>query len=118
MYMCAVALVTSVGSFFGSMWGAIAFVTSFLSGVCAFVITEGANFSSRKKKNNHSKAKTKDNKTVGNENVLEKLKEESFSKDHYKETLKISTTSEKMDAKEQITFQNTAENQNEDEICL
>lgn len=121
-YITGIAILTAIGSIFGSTWGAITFFISFLSGASVFVMTDDIKMFSRKRKKDRFCAQTKDDRTCDMEEVLGEFKgtylsnvkknEQTISND------KQSETSKESDPKP--TNNSTLQDKNEDDesLCL
>lgn len=95
-YMGGIAGATALGSIFGSVWGFVAFGSSFLVGASVFVMTDGVNFFSNKSTDKTSRfnANMKDDETYDMEETLGKYKGTYLSNAKKKEEEKTSLPEE------------------------
>lgn len=73
-YITGIAVITAIGSIFGSTWGAVTFFISFLSGASVFVMTDDIKMFSRKRKKDRFCEQTKDNQTHDMKEILGEFK--------------------------------------------
>ena len=94
--MGGIAGATALGSIFGSVWGFVAFGSSFLVGASVFVMTDGVNFFSNKSTDKTSlfNANMKDDETYDMEETLGKYKGTYLSNAKKKEEEKTSLPEE------------------------